>query len=323
MNRVKRFAPRDVALLMVPVALVGALGWWMSKRPAPPAKLPLRLSFHLDKPTALEAFHGANAAFVVAFKNFPPHDDNNWQLSPYVEVKTSHGVEVGKQYGNYNRAWNRNLWNYTSGSPESTRFLLQTKAIPAGEMHFGVFGVVPPDMGVTPTASPDLRVKPLRLSGKWRVDRAQLKPLSIASWPRKPLVVLREVKITQLVPGSGRGAVPYQVTGEATFDLQGAAMNDRTSLERTFSERYVAPPKREIYGASYGLPDTLQGAPRRRVCEWTANVNSPGIKLNVSGRVSADNRWPLGFQFEPFSYGSVHVGQTLRFQQFPVALPRA
>ena len=77
------------------------------------------------------------------------------------------------------------------------------------------------------------------------------------------------------------------------------------------------------YGLGSGL-DPKRDTVRRRVQQWTINL-VPGantLKSRLSGRASAANRWPLGFEIEPFSFQSARVGQKLNFKQFPVALPK-
>jgi hypothetical protein len=241
-------------------------------------------------------------------------------------VKTAHGVEVARHNTGNLVSWNRNLWTYSSSNSHSTRYLIRTGGIPAGEMHFGFFAIAQPSgtVAVSPATSPPL--KPRRLSGKWKVDRTQIKTLNLAAMPRKPWVKVRSVTITQVIPGNKRGGVPNKITGEVVFDLQSGAMNEKTPFQESFSEHDVASTNRVSYGMGWsssssvgmGTPET----PRTRVRYWEVSQDSPTVTLNVSGRVSADNRWPLGFEIEPFSFKSAKVGQKLRFKQGPVALPK-
>ncbi|PQV64876.1 hypothetical protein B1R32_103143 [Abditibacterium utsteinense] len=318
----QRFHPRETALLLAPVLLIGVLGFWMSKRPIP--KIDdgkLHPQFRLDKPSALEAFRGANTALVISFKGASAKDFDCQQLSPYLQVKTSRGVEVARYSMRGIVPWDENLWNYSSSNNTSTRFLLQTRAVPAGEMHFGFFGVAQPNASFTASPTASAPLKPVRLSGKWKVDRTQFKPTNIASWPRKPFVKVREVVITEKTTGNPRGGVPNRITGEIIFDLQSATMEEKTSFEASFSEHHFTPPTQITYGMSYGSGQTKE-TPRTRAQSWMVNSKSPKTRLNVSGRVSADNRWPLGFTIEPFNFQNVKVGQKLKFKQFPVPLPK-
>lgn len=316
----KRFFARETALLMLPVVAVGALGLWLSNRaPAPEAARDadaLRLKFRIDKPTALEAFRGANVAFVIESEGYDNKHYESPQMTPYLEVQTPRGKQVSwKNRGSVQR-WGNGVWNYTAQNHRTTRFLLDTRAVPAGTLHFGCYGIAQPNFpGVT------ARLKPLRGSGKWKVDRAQIKPLNLATWPRHPLVSLREVVVTRKIAGNPRGGTSDTVTGEAIFELNGAAMNQQSAFAVDFSNQ-----ARPVRGVTYGMGNSTGSAKdtvRRRVREWMVDSSPFGrtSQARVSGRVSAANRWPLGFQFEPFSFQAVKVGQKLKFKQFPVALP--
>ncbi len=113
-----------------------------------------------------------------------------------------------------------------------------------------------------------------------------------------------------------------KITGEAVFVLNGVAMNYATSFDSDLhlrELRSLKPPKQSGLSGGY----TTRDAPRRRTIEWQVAPNILTNKIQITGRASADNRWPLGFQIEPFSFQTVKVGQKLKFKQFPVALPQA
>lgn len=82
MRPVKRFSPREFALLCSPLLFIALAGWLLSRRNAPTlGGGPLRLAFRVEKPTVLEAFNGADAVLVVGLagsgtdKMFIPNND--------------------------------------------------------------------------------------------------------------------------------------------------------------------------------------------------------------------------------------------------------
>lgn len=129
--------------------------------------------------------------------------------------------------------------------------------------------------------------------------------------PRAPLVSLVEVRIASVIAPSG-------LIGEAVFQFEGAAMTDETPLDSSF--------KSSSHSLSWGTRSQWskpKPGSRQRITEWTIYPPKKGKALaRISGRVSADNRWPLGFQIEPFDFQTAKVGQKLKFKQFPVALPK-
>ncbi|MBW3636185.1 MAG: hypothetical protein KY445_06920, partial [Armatimonadetes bacterium] len=144
---------------------------------------------------------------------------------------------------------------------------------------------------------------------------------NLAAMPRNPLVSLREVVITEKVAGNARGGVPDEIKAEAVFDLNGVGTNQKSPFEFSISNQ-----TRAATGPTYGMTwghRSAKDTPRRRVRSWTVSTSpADTAKARVSGRASADNRWPLGFEIEPFSFKTVRVGQKLKFKQFPVALPQ-
>ncbi len=301
---------------MAPVLAIGALGLWVSNRPTPLDEAKPRLRFHLEKPTTLEALQGVETAFRVEPINGAGKPMMLQQGEPYLEVKTARGIEVSRYSGErtprLSVAWMTNENNL--------RFGVGLKRVSAATMFFGFDGIARPPIalpGATPTP-PEM----LRVNGKWKVDRAQIQPINLAALPRKPLVSLREVVVTERKAANRRAGTPGQITGKAVFDLHGAAMNQKTSFAVSFSNGTGPNNATLSYGMGWGGGQT-QDTLRRRVREWKL-YGSPGIhtQARISGRSSADNRWPLGFQIEPFDFKTAKVGQKLKFKQFPVALPK-
>lgn len=316
----KRFSMREMTLLTLPVLAIGAVGLWSSNR-LPVDDKP-RPHFSIAAPTTLEAFGGADAAFVIEIKNFPRQEfEIPFDFKAYLQVKTPHGLETARANESNYLPWTQKLWLGRAINGETNRFKFRSAALPSGEAHFG-FSTIAQPLLLPVASSATARLKPLHLSGKWKVDRAQIKPLNLAAWPRKPWVAVRSVTITQRMPGNIRGGIPGSVRGEVVFDLQSAAMDGKTAFEIDFGEHHLVPKNSSTYGINSGVPIGHKEKPRTRVRYFEVRDVLVTSKFHVSGRVSADNRWPLGFQIEPFDFKTAKVGQKLKFKQFPVALPK-
>ncbi len=200
----KRFSARETALLMLPVLAVGALGLWLSKRaPAPDAARsvgPVHFKFHLEAPTTLEAFDGADAVVRVEVRN---DDEKNWYLQnyqPYLEWETP-GGEVSR---NYSFVLSSTTVMHTPvREPVAYQLDLRwsgsMKDVPAGKLRFGLDYVV----GPTPSNKTVMLTPPkaFRAAEKWKIDRAKIKPINLRKLPRQPLISLHEVKIIGLTQG--------------------------------------------------------------------------------------------------------------------------
>ncbi len=307
----KRFSAREMAILTAPILVIGAMGFWASKRPAllasPTDNGKLLLTFQIDKPTTLEAFDGAQGALVLGLKQQTEQFRINGS-STFIELETPRGP-IALRQGFKRPSWGT-VWH---GNINGTRFPIRISEIPPGVLVFGCNATI--DYGSINIGGP-LPPKPLPMSGKWKIDRAQLKPPQFSSWQRKPLISLREVKISRIDVGPSYGG--RRVSGEAFFHFDGATMNDDTKLEmKVFSFNAAMG-----HGTNAAWSKTPK-KPRQRITEWTVySLNSKNPIVRVTGRVSADNRWPLGFEIEPFNFKTAKVGQKLRFKQFPVALPK-
>lgn len=303
----KRFSMREMALLTAPILVIGAIGLYFSRRPqADDGKL--KLSFHIAQPTALQAFEGYDSRWSIAPAGANAQLYYVQDGSPWIELRTPQRVETSRQGDKNASPWGK-IWG--SGVNNDT-FLMRSRFLPPGEAHFNFKGLAVANKMPAPPS-----LKPQRVSGAWKIDRAQLKPLKLASWPRKPLVSVREVKIAQVVfsPASGLTSV----IGETTFQFEGAGMTDETRLETHYESA--------SHGISWGSRSQYSTPPkgsRQHTTEWTIYpaTKSKNLLVHVTGRASADNRWPLGFQIEPFDFKTAKVGQHLKFKQSPVALPK-
>lgn len=299
---------REIVLLTLPVLVIGAVGLWSSKRPkkAVDDGKP-HLTFRFEKPTVSEAFGGAQIALCIDLQD----PDGPFRISGSsfaLELQTKRGLQVLWQ-GAKNKTWG-DVWR---GNINGKRILLDLSHISRGDLTFNCHALLYP---ASKNAVAPPTPKFFWLSEKWKIDRTKIKPLNLASWPRKPLVSLREVKISRIDPAAPFGE--RRVNGEAIFRFEGAAMNDKTPVQLKISS----------LDATMGSANNVSWSktpkkPRQRITEWTVYaLNTKNSIVRVTGRVSADNRWPLGFQIEPFDFKTAKVGQKLKFKAFPVALPK-
>lgn len=326
----KRFHGREMALLCSPVLLLVGVGWFLSARHASSDDTsnhgPLRLEFHVEPPTTMEAFRGTDAVMVVELKGQNTRIGPN--LKPIIaygglgllKVQTAHGVRSAREDGSAGQ-WNqwRNVWF----SPNRLRTGLNFAHIPRGKLSFGMATSVAPALLVGP-ASMLPRAQPKPLSSVWAVDPKQIKPFSFKSIP-PPAVVLRSVSITSATPG-GR-----YVSGEIVFDLTGQATNAQTPFG--FAPTLLVGNRNQLgWGTSMTWNATPE-TPTRRVREFCliklATRLLPNGRivpqsdqiLRLSGRANADNCWPLSFATEPFDCAKVKKGQTFKFKSWPAPVP--
>jgi hypothetical protein len=257
---------RELALLTVPVVLVGFLGVWLSKRPSPPLKEPF--TFRIDKPTILEAFSGAEGAFVVKAEDSRETELLLNTSGPVLELMTSDGTTISSQDRGEILADQRVL----RGILNNSRFTFNLRSVPEGALYFPFRGTgtsYQSSANATPLA-------PIPLNGRWKVDRTKVQPFNFATLAREPLICVKAIKIKD------RRRSSNNVTGEIIFSLDGPGMDSKTTpLDVSFSCRH--------YGMSWGIGNS--GTPetaRTRVYEWTAQKPSTGDLVYVSGRISAD-----------------------------------
>ncbi|RYX82337.1 hypothetical protein EON83_19770 [bacterium] len=301
-------SPREIALVCAPLLIVGVAGFLLSRRPPAPDEGKLRLVFNIAKPTVLEAFDGSDAALVVELKgpNTETGPNNNplriYESAPFLELRTSKGVQSSR-WRQASGIWS-NVWKK---SVNGNRFLINSRPIPAGKLRFGI------DTIISPLSSSPTKTAP-HISGNWTVNRALIKPFNFGKMARIPLVRLTSVKIIQ-VNGT------RNIRGEAVFDYIGTGINAETPFDCDFHERNGG------MGWGSGSGDLTPQNATRRVREWTVYnpfTNAPSHRelVYISGRVSADERWPLAFEFESFDFLTAKVGQTIKFKSWPAALPK-
>jgi len=296
----KRFSPREFALLCVPVLVVAVAGIVLSRRKAPVLvnSGQRQLSFRVEKPTALEAFKGADVVCVV---------EQNWidHTQIYLQLQTPCGRLDSRRPEN--AAWGVNWLRSTGGDQVWMRYGINLRDVPQGAAYLNVNWVDASGSGA-PTASSTATPSGTQ---SCPINRASIVPFSFQKLPKNPLLVLRSVQITQ-VPFNVNG----MVVGEAIFDLKGAALKKSTVLDVEMRNRStpvdnaISPQKSSV---------------ATRACLWTVFPANPKVRsvASVSGRVSADNRWPLAFQIEPFDTAKVKVGQKLQFKSWPAPVPKS
>lgn len=301
----KRFSIREMALLTLPVLVIGAVGLYFSRRPqADDGKL--KLSFRIAPPTALQAFEGYDSRWSVTPAGANAERYYVQRGSKWIDLRMPQGVVTSRRSDDKKTLpWGK-IWG--TGINGDT-FLMRSRFLPPGEAHFNFEGLV---VANGMPAPPSLKLQ--RVKGRWKIDRTQLKLLNLASWPRKPQVSLREVKIASIITLFGS----RRVMGQTTFQFEGAKMTDETNFGIRFSSD-----DGDVMTGYRSMSATPKKNSRQRISEWTiSSVRNPNAPVRISGRASADNRWPLGFQIEPFNFKTAKVGQKLKFRQFPVPLPQ-
>ena len=293
----KRFSAREFVLLCSPLLIVGVVGWLLSKRKPPAPVTPLHLAFHIEAPTVLEAFSGSNAALVVELTGKNADKMRVYSANSELQLNTKNGIEKsdGASAGPF---WN-NVWK---GNVNNTRFLIDSKAIPGGQLTFNV------NTNVVPSAG---RATTFPIRGTWKVDRTQIQPYAFSSLQKSPQMMLRSVTLTT-VPTSKNPSFG----GDAVFALTGSSVGSKTPVVFSFSNSDGG-----MGWSSSGATDT----PTTRTINWTAYASSyrPNQKrmVLVTGRVSANHRWPLAFEFQPFDLTRVKVDQSLKFKSWPAPVP--
>ena len=313
----KRLPARELALVCAPLLILLGLGFLFSRRQSSaPETTPLHLVFQLDKPTTLQAFQGADAVLKVKLQGTNANKFD-FDAAPLLEVKTAHGVQTSRVNG-YSGLWTK-VWKGSLGGESQVRWPINSQAIPTGTLRLSV------DAKATPISSatvPSGALTPLHLKGQWRINRAKIIPPSFVTLAPTPQVVLRSVKVTQVAPGAGT----VDVEGECTFDLTGKNDNAQTPVEISFSGGGYSTGRGGISGIGWSSSSPSPQQPARRAPTW--NVSSMPARSakaktvgRITGRISANNRWPLAFQIEPFDIARVKVGQQLKFKSWPASVP--
>jgi len=281
----------ELALLSLPVVLIGGVGYFYSRAKPTQAQEPLRLTFHIEKPTTLEAFAGSNVALVVGMAGKNAEKLRLQHVNHVLKANTKRGIM------RFDDGGDSRLISNTKSNGKNWRLTINEDVIPLGDLSINCNATIAPASGMAP------KVLPYK-EGRWKIDRTKITSFPFKQMPRKPLVTLKSVTVTQTAG---------YFSAKSVFSLDGVAMTEKTSFDANLRSRR--------YGMGYETNFNPQKTARLREIEWSIFTSIGGMTY-VSGRVSADERWPLAFEIEPFNTAKVKVGQKLRFKAFPASLPK-
>jgi len=302
----KRFSPREFALLCAPVLAVAVAGILLSRRKAPRVLNagPLRLKFRVEKPTELEAFQGANAALDVSLVGEGADKMSVANPSVRLELETTKGIEASNPFNSSREKWG-SVWKTIYG----WRFLINSQTIPQGKLRFNMNAEIIDNSTGTLLFS---------RSGDWPINRTQLQPFPFNKMDQVPPIILQSARITKVEKDYG----PSGIYGECVFRSITPKSFAQMPLDFSLFRAGTPPlPVQSSVGVGNGWNTLTPDAPRRCVIGWFV-LSSPHHIEKVSGRVSADNHWPLAFQTEPFDTAKVKVGQKLQFKSWPAPVPK-
>lgn len=292
---------REFALLCLPVAVVAGAGLWAAQCPsATPKSKPLyigpQLRFDIETPTALQAFDGVKTVLKinVSDDSAGKHYRIDYPTRIWLRVATPHGT----------KSWHNDMPFYEDeswiSSYHSSGSSVAIKQMPRGQVTLGFWGNVPP--------SPNF------LGGKWKVDQSKAKPFDF-SLPRAPLVNLQSLTITN--------SVKSHIVVEAAFAYDRAALSQDTPFQFQVRDSSGDETGWQVSVNHHGIRTSQNWKVRFTLNHLNPFTGKGDAKhlIAFTGRISADNRWPLAFQVEPFDYKSAKVGQKLKFKSWPAPLP--
>ena len=291
----KRFSAREFALLCVPVAAIAGVGFWASRR-ADSEKTKMVLTF--EKPSGLQASHGVKTVLKLRIDNIKRKNDEYAIGAVWLQLKRPHGIALWRsdQSSTFKVADIKVNSNY-----DGTSFVLM-KEIPLKPFIVGYDG------RVEDTSKP-ARIS-YRFEDKWIVNPAQLKAFDLKA-RKEPALKLQSVTILVVSPKS--------VSGRAEFVLQGAKMGGQTDFQMELAETRSC-----LTSWKFDRSNNINSSVRFVNFTVKAPVVPIGSKqkfIGLTGRASADNRWPLAFRIDPFDFNTALVGQKLKFKSWPAPLP--
>ena len=219
-------------------------------------------------------------------------NSNSW-----IDVKTPQGTKT----------WNRSAKGSFAADAFDERYncdyYLALRKVPQGEMTLRFKD------SYLPSGAALNRAKAVPVQGKWIIDKSLIQSFDFAR-PRVPEVELRSVRVSDVRKSVVDIACNFVLTGKnaggkTTLDKQATMSSDWAVLtywgnsEKTMTERTV----------TFGL--SASGTRKGKMPKFTV----------VTGRVSADNNWPLAFKTEPFDFRKVKFDQQLQFKSWPAPLP--
>ena len=184
------------------------------------------------------------------------------------------------------------------------------KEIPPGDLKFGMSGMAIPQF--TTGTHPSFPIKKV-----WPIERNNLKSFDF-SLPRAPNLKIKSATISE---ASNR---------KLRIDIAFVFLSSKDLADMIWQEHY------EEANGWFFVPSSgaKRGTVRNRIATimiappvggfpsgfaYGAKPKAPPIE--ISGRVSADNCWPLAFKIEPFDFRKVKFGQQLPFKSWPAPLP--
>ncbi len=295
----KRFSAREFALLCVPVAVVAGAGWWAARRPKPEPYIAPKFSLSYEPPSSLKAFEGART--VIVAKLSKDSQGNPYMLdglkSPkfWLDVTTPQGIKSWRTDG----TGTFQIKGASAMNGANQWYYIYLTQLPAGDLTFGV-------SGTAVSSSFPSSAQPHWIKQKLPVDKTKLQEFDF-SLPRAPLIKLKSATISQITR-------PIRAIIQLTFVLQGTKKAEEIAVQTDLKESH-----------GYVLSSSMQldsNVPRSLIVEPdVADANGLTEKIELTGRISADNRWPLAFKIEPFDFKNIKVGQKLKFKSWPAPLP--
>ncbi len=313
----KRFSAREFALLCVPVAAVAGAGCFASKPISPKAEPPPKLSFSMRQPSTLEAFDGVKTVLVAQVAR-----DSDGRLYEFLDGKSYEPgatdplvyplvwLKIGDK--NTSKIWRSdgsgsiNKAAFKSSVLWDARVELPMKNVPPKPIFFGIQSKLTSFEHLLPHNTFDIK-------RQWPVDPSGVKPFDF-SLDKAPLTHMKEMSIPDWGRSDKGGVESVMFYVEFTYDKPGE--NHNTPFEAQAKEKYG----RLKWS---GVDDPRPPAPQN----WNAVIMkierpaSDAPPFEITGRVSANNRWPLAFKLGPFKFDDVKVGHPLPFQSWPAPLP--
>lgn len=297
----KRFSARKFALLCLLVAIVAGAGFWAMQRPSslPKSKLPYigpQLQLNIETPTALQAFDGVKTVLMVKVSDDSTgkHYQIDYPTKLWLRVATTQGT---KSWRNDTPFYDDESWISSYHSSVSS---VAIKQMPRGKATLGFWGNVPP--------SPNF------LGRKWKVDQSKAKPFDF-SLPRAPLVNLQSLTLTE--------AMASHIAVEAVFGFDGNTISRDTPFQFQVKDSSGDETGWQILVYHHGIR-TSQTWKVKFTLDHLNPFTGKGKAIHLiafTGRISADNRWPLAFVIEPFDYKTAKFGQQLKSKSWPAPLP--
>ena len=304
----KRFSAREFALLCVPVAVVAGAALWASRRPQSKLYVGPKFSLSYEPPSVLEAFQGAKTG--VGVKLGEDSQGNNYLLNVlrrpncWLDVATTQGTKTWRNDG----TGSLKLKGASSSFVSNEGYYLYLTEVPAGDLTFGINGEIV-------SSSFPTNAKPHTIKQQLSVDKTKLRKFDF-SLPRAPDLKIKSATIRRNSANSLDVDIDFVFLGSK--DLADVSWQERYKVGGLF---YVADWTCEA--------DTMRTHTSEVQLIWTGvtpatltrGANPTLSSANLTGRVSADNNWPLAFKIEPFDFKTALVGQQLKFKSWPAPLP--